>query len=105
LGSPHHNAERGLGVELVDRHQHAFGLFNYFPVSDDHMQFVPNLLLQIGVECFGDIDVEAAGGDYPSLSIGNGGADNNNFAGFSGGGSYASRLLNGADDCLSSAFT
>ena len=87
LGQPRHNAERGLGVELVDRHQHAFGLLNDGPVSDDHLQFVTDLLLQIGVECFGDIDVEALGGDYPSLWIGDGGADNNNFAGFSGGGS------------------
>ena len=86
LGQPRHNAERGLGVELVNRHQHAFGLFNDCPVSDDHLQFVPDLVLQIGVECFGDIDVEALGGDGPSGRVGDGIADNDDFAGFSGGG-------------------
>ena len=89
LGQPRHNAERGLGVELVDRHQHAFGLFNYFSVSDDHVEFVTDLLLQIGVECFGDIDVEALGCDGPSGRVGDGIADNDDFAGLSGGGSYA----------------
>ena len=88
LGSPLEDVERCLDADVVNRHQHAFSLLNDGPVSDDHLQFVPNLLLQIGVECFGDIDVEALGGDYPSVWIGNGSADNNNFAGFSGGGSY-----------------
>jgi hypothetical protein len=58
-------------------------------VSDDHLQFVPNLLLQIGVECFGDIDIEPTGRDGLSGRVGDGSADNNRFAGFSGGGSYA----------------
>ena len=56
-------------------------------MRDDHLQFVPNLVLQIGVECFGDIDVEALGGDYPSGRVGDGIADNDDSASFPGGGS------------------
>ena len=45
-------------------------------MSDDHLQFVTDPLLEVGVERFGDIYIEPTGRDGPSGRVGDGNADN-----------------------------
>ena len=63
-------------------HEYALCLVNYFTVGDDRLKFFTDRVLNVGVEGFGDVDVEPAGADDLVVLVEDGIADDNDFAGF-----------------------
>jgi hypothetical protein len=62
LGPPPHHVEGGVGAYVVSGHQHSFGLLDYRAVGDDNFQLFTDAPLDVFLQGFGDVNVEAPSG-------------------------------------------